>query len=190
MEGHDAHTAPSFSLKNRLARLIWNVVFILFVRFSPKPMHGWRVFWLRLFGARIGRGVHIYPHVKIWAPWNIELNDECGIANGVILYSQGRISVGRRAVISQGSHLCAGTHDYSDPGFPLITRPIVIGDFAWIAAEAFIHPGVTVGEGAVVGARSVVTDNLSEWKICSGFPCREIKSRIEPAKVDSFRNSF
>jgi putative colanic acid biosynthesis acetyltransferase WcaF len=121
--------------------------------------------------------VHVYPGVKIWAPWNLELADECGIANGVILYSQGKITVGRRAVISQGAHLVTGTHDYSDAGFPLITKPIHIGDHAWIATEAFIHPGVTIGLGCVIGARAVVNKDMPAWMVCAGHPCKAIKSR-------------
>ncbi len=87
-------------------------------RYSPRQFHLWRSFLLRLFGASIGEKVHVYPRVKVWAPWNIRLGDECGIGNGAILYSQGTITIGRRAVISQGAHLCAGTHDYNLPGFP------------------------------------------------------------------------
>lgn len=190
MNSHDAHNNPSFSLKNRLARVLWNAVDVLLVRYSPRPFHAWRIFWLRIFGAKVGKKVHYYPRVSTWAPWNIELHDCCAIANNVRLYSQGKITVGRRAVVSQGSHLCAGTHDYSDPGFPLLTRPIHIGDYAWIAAEVFIHPGVRIGEGAVVGARSVVGQDMTAWYICSGFPCKQIKPRIPESEIESFRNSL
>lgn len=133
----------------------------------------------------MGKGVHVYPWVKIWAPWNLVLKDECGIANDVILYSMGRITVGRRAVISQGAHLCAGTHDYSQAGFPLITMPITIGDNAWIAAEAFIHPGVRIGDGCVVGARSVVSKDMPSWMVCSGHPCIPLKERNRWREAES-----
>lgn len=174
---HDTVTGPSFSLRNRLLRMLWGLTVALLFRPSPKPFHGWRSLLLRLFGASVGKGVHVYPGVKIWAPWNLVLGDECGIANGVILYSQGKISIGRRAVVSQGAHLVAGTHDYTHPGFPLVTRPISIGDYAWVAAEAFIHPGVVVAEGCVVGARSVVQKNLPPWTVCAGHPCQPLKER-------------
>lgn len=173
----DAYTGPSFSFGNRLARVGWGMVSLLLFRFSPRPCHGWRAFLLRLFGAQIGPGAHIYGGAKIWAPWNLEVAAEAGIADGAILYSQGKITIGRRAVISQGAHLCAGTHDYNDPGFPLIAKPITIGAHAWIAAEAFVHPGVTVGDGCVVGARSVVVRHLPPWTVCSGFPARVLKER-------------
>ena len=177
MHNQDTVTGASFSLKNRLLRVIWQFAAMLFFKYSPKPLHGWRSFMLRLFGAKVGKGVHVYPKVDIWAPWNLELHDTCGIANGVTLYTQGKITIGKRAVISQGSHLVTGTHDYSKLGFPLYTNPIIVGDYAWVAADVFIHPGITVGIGSVIGARSVVTKDMPEWMICSGHPCKPIKER-------------
>jgi putative colanic acid biosynthesis acetyltransferase WcaF len=174
----DTHTGPSFSLGNRLARVVWNVFQGTLFRWSPRPMHGWRNFLLRLFGARVGRGAHVYPGVQIWAPWNLEIGEEACCADGVVLYSQGKITLGRRAVVSQGAHLCGGTHDYEQDGFPLVTKPIRVGDHAWIAAEVFVHPGVEIGEGAVVGARSVVVRDLPEWVVCSGNPCEPLKPRV------------
>jgi putative colanic acid biosynthesis acetyltransferase WcaF len=173
----DSHTAPSFSFGNRLARVAWNFLQATLFCWSPRPMHGWRSFLLRLFGAKVGRGAHVYPGVKIWAPWNLEVGEEACCADGAILYSQGRITIGRRAVISQGAHLCAGTHDFEAEGFPLVTKPIRVGDFAWIAAEAFVHPGVEVGEGAVIGARAVVVKSMPPWKVCAGHPCAVLRER-------------
>jgi putative colanic acid biosynthesis acetyltransferase WcaF len=184
MINHNTHTGPSFTVRNRFGRILWNIVALFFFRFSPQPFHSWRSLLLRCFGAKVAAGVHVYPGVKIWAPWNLELHDQCGIANGVILYSQGKIVIGRRTVISQGVNLCAGTHDYTKAGFPLITMPIHIGDEVWIAAEAFIHPGITIGNGCVIGARSVVTNDMPEWMVCSGHPCKPIKPReMEHRKI-------
>lgn len=177
MQNQDSYSGPSFSLTNRIGRVIWSIVSLLLFRYSPNPLHSWRSTLLRMFGAKVGRGVHVYPKAKIWAPWNLELADECGIANGAILYSQDKIIIGRRAVISQGAHLVTGTHDYSKFEFPLITMPISIGDFAWIATEAFIHPGINIGRGCLIGARSVVTKDMPEWMICVGHPCKPIKER-------------
>lgn len=178
MINKDTVTGPSFSLSNRLGRVIWGIVDVMFFRYSPKPLFAYRCMILRLFGAKVGKAVHIYPKVKIWAPWNLDLGDECGIANGVILYCQGKITIGARAVVSQGSHICAGTHDYTSRGFPLVTMPIVIGSNAWVAADAFIHPGVTINEGAVIGARSVVSRDMPAWMVCVGFPCKPLKERV------------
>jgi putative colanic acid biosynthesis acetyltransferase WcaF len=173
----DTFSGPSFSLMNRLSRLLWLVVQSFIFSNIPAPFHKARASLLRLFGAKIGKGAHIYPKVKVWAPWNLEVGEEAGIANGVILYTQGKISIGKRAVVSQNSHLCAGTHDYEQAGMPLVTKPIIIDDYAWVTTEVFIHPGVTIGEGAVVGARSVVNKNLPAWTVCSGHPCKPLKAR-------------
>ncbi|MBK0380666.1 LbetaH domain-containing protein [Mucilaginibacter segetis] len=178
MINQDTHTGPSFSVKNRAARVIWQIVDILLFKSSPKPLHAWRAFLLRLFGAKVAKGVHIYPGVKIWAPWNLDLGKECGVAGGATLYSQGKITIGERSVISQGANICTGTHDYTKSGSPLITRPIFIGDNVWIAAEVFIHPGITIPDGCVIGARSVVITDMPEWMVCSGHPCKPIKKRV------------
>src|SRR6478752_9395528 len=140
MKNDDAFTGPCFSVANRICRIIWKFVEKSFFRWTPVPLHELRSIILRCFGAKVGKGVHVYPKVDIWAPWNLIISDEAGIANGVTLYSQGLIVVGKRAVISQGSHICAGTHDYEISGLPIITKPIVIGNYAWVTAEVFIHP--------------------------------------------------
>jgi putative colanic acid biosynthesis acetyltransferase WcaF len=140
-------------------------------------MHEWRSILLRLFGAKIGRGCHVYPKVIIWAPWNLELGDYVGIGDGANCYSMARISIGDRAVVSQGAHLCTGTHDYENPSFRLMARPITIGARCWICAEAFVGPAVDVGEGAVVGARAVMFKNVPPWTVWSGNPAKLIKNR-------------
>jgi putative colanic acid biosynthesis acetyltransferase WcaF len=173
----DTFAVPSFSVRNRLARAVWGVAHFLLIRWTPRPCHRWRALVLRIFGAKLGSRCHIYAKAVIWAPWNLEAGDECGVADGAILYNQAPIRLGRRVVISQGSHLCTGTHDYEDAGFPLRCESIVVCDQAWIAAECFIHPGVTIGEGAVIGARSVVIKDMPEWMVCAGNPCVPIKPR-------------
>lgn len=186
----DTHAGASFSLSNRAARVVWNLVQGTLFRWSPRPLHGWRSFLLRLFGAKVGRGAHVYAGAKIWAPWNVDIGEETGVADGATLYSQGKITLGRRVVISQGAHLCAGTHDYEKPGFPLVTAPITVGDEAWIAAEAFVHPGVTIGEGAVIGARAVVTRSQPAWMVCAGNPARPLKPRLHPNNVHSLSGNI
>jgi putative colanic acid biosynthesis acetyltransferase WcaF len=178
MINQDTYTGSSFSLNNKLLRVLWNTAYIILFRYSPTPIHRWRSMILRCFGAKIGKGAHVYPKVKIWAPWNLTLGDQSGIGNGAIIYSQGHITIGNSVVISQGVHLCGGTHDYTLSGHPLVTKPIVIGDNVWIAAEAFIHPGVTIGTGAVVGARSVVNKDIPQWVVCAGNPCKILKIRV------------
>lgn len=175
--GVDPHIQPSFTLGNRLRRLLWGVFAAVFYRTTPRPFHAWRAFVLRCFGARLGAGCHFYPQVAIWAPWNIEAGDQVVVANGVTLYSMAKITLGRRAVVSQGAHLCCGTHDYEDPNFQLIAKPIRIGERAWVCAEAFLAPGVTVGDGAVIGARAVLTADAQPWSVYAGHPARRLKAR-------------
>ena len=178
MHKKDTFLGPSFSIQNRLGRLIWNTVAFFFFQLSPRTFHSWRAFLLRIFGAKIGKKVHVYPKAKIWAPWNLELMNECVIANDCTIYCQGKITIGKRTVISQGTHLVAGTHDYTKSSFPLFTKPIHIGDHVWVASETFVHPGIMIGDGCVIGARSVVTKNMPEWMVCTGHPCKPIKPRI------------
>lgn len=177
LTSHDAHTGSCFTRANRLRRAVWGVAWALLFRPSPRPAHRWRAAILRLFGARVERGAHVYPRVRIWAPWNLDLREECGIGDDAILYSMDTITIGRRAVVSQGVHLCCGTHDFDDPNFPLRAYPVEIGEQAWVCAEAFIGPGVKVGQGAVVGARSVATKDVDSWTVCAGNPCRMIRYR-------------
>ena len=178
MINQDTYTGPSFSVTNRASRVLWQFTSLLLFRLSPRPLHAWRSFLLRCFGAKVGKRVHVYPGVKIWAPWNLELHDECGIGSGAVLYSQDKITIGRRAVVSQGVNLCTGTHDHTRAGSPLVTRPISIGDYAWIAAEVFVHPGIDIAEGCVIGARAVVVNDMPAWMVCAGHPCKPLKARV------------
>lgn len=182
IQGNDPYCEPSFSLGHRIRRQVWNIVYALLFRISPRPFHAWRAFLLRVFGAQLGKGCHIYPGVKVWAPWNLRLGNRVGVADGATLYCMDKIIIGDYAVISQGAYLCGGTHDYNSENFQLVIKPIVIGTRAWVCAEAFIHPGITVPDGAVVGARAVVTKSLSmAWAVYAGNPCRQvsIRKRVE-----------
>lgn len=134
---------------------------------------------LRAFGARIGRDVHIYPNVRIIMPWNVSIGDECAIGERVVIYSLGRITIGKKVTVSQQAHLCAGTHDHRRPDFPLVKTPIVIGDGVWICADAFIGPGVRVGYGAVIGARAVAIKDVPRNAIVVGNPARTVRERPE-----------
>jgi putative colanic acid biosynthesis acetyltransferase WcaF len=172
-----AYTQASFTLKNRILRTFWVAVYIVLFRLSPRPLHWWRAFILRCFGAKLGKHCHIYPSAKIWAPWNLICSDYVGVGDYAYLYNQAPIYIGKKVVISQGVQIYTGTHDYNDPDFKVITKPVTIKDHAWICAEACILQGVTIGEGAIVGARSVVTKNVQSWKIYAGNPIKEVKDR-------------
>jgi putative colanic acid biosynthesis acetyltransferase WcaF len=179
VQDNNPFVEPSFSLANRLGRLLWNIVWLVFFFPSPRPMHTWRNGILLLFGAKIGRRVHIYPNVRIWAPWQLQVGNHVGVGNGANIYNMAPISLGDFCVISQGAHLCAGTHDIDSSNFQLVARPIAIGCNAWVCAEAFIGPGVSIGEGCVIGARSVVTRSITdEWTVWSGNLAIKRRNRI------------
>lgn len=183
IQGTDPTTKPSFSLANRARRALWGVVYALLFRPSPRPLHAWRATLLRLFGAQIGAHVHVYAKAKVWAPWNLRIDDNVGVADDAELYTMALIHIKTRAVISQGAYLCAGTHDYESPDFQLVALPITVGERAWVCAQAFVGPGVTVGDGAVIGARSVVTRDLPAWTVCAGNPCRPLKPRVMRSEI-------
>jgi putative colanic acid biosynthesis acetyltransferase WcaF len=159
-----------------LKRLLWVIAGPMF-RFSPRVLFRWRAFLLRLFGARIGRHVHVYNTAVIYFPWNLEIDDWSAVGEGVLIYNLGPIKIGKKVTISQRSHLCAGTHDHTDPTMPLLKPPITVEDQAWVCSDAFVGPGVTVGEGAVVGARAVVVKDVEPWDIVAGNPAHSIGKR-------------
>ena len=168
---------PSFSRRNRLGRVLWHFVWLLLFRPSPPPMHAWRCWLLRRFGARIARGCHVYSDVRIWAPWNLQMARKACLGRRVICYSIAPVKLGERSVISQGVHLCTGSHDFESEDFQLVARPITIRADVWVCAEAFVGPGVLIAPGAVIGARSVVMRDQPPWMVCAGHPCQPIKVR-------------
>jgi putative colanic acid biosynthesis acetyltransferase WcaF len=169
--------AQKYSKGELLRRVLWAGVQPLF-RLSPRPCFGWRAFLLRLFGAKIGRHVHIYSTVHVTMPWNLEMGDYSAIGEHAFIYNLGRITIEERATISHRAHLCAGTHDYTKADFPLLKPPIRIRSLAWVCTDAFIGPGVTVGEGAIVAARAVAVKDVPPWTIVGGNPARHIKERV------------
>jgi putative colanic acid biosynthesis acetyltransferase WcaF len=168
--------ARKYSRKEMLLRVLWMFLQPSF-RLSFRTCFGWRCWLLRLLGARIGKHVRIYPSATIYYPWMLRIGDDTSIGEHAYIYNLGLVTIGSQAVISQRAHLCAGTHDHEDPLFRLQRPPITIGDQAWICADAFVGPGVKVGEGAVVGARAAVFKDVGPWSIVGGNPATQIGSR-------------
>lgn len=140
-------------------------------------MYGWRRFILRSFGAKIGKKVLIRPSAHIQYPWKLIIGDYSWIGDGVVLYNLGQIKIGSNAVISQKSYLCAGTHNFQNPAFSIEAGPIEIENECWLAADVFVAPGITIGKGTVIGARSSVFNSLPPGKVCYGHPAKIIKNR-------------
>lgn len=160
----------------KIGRVIWALAWPCF-RFSPRPFWGWRRHLLRAFGSHIGAEVHIYPTVIVKVPWNLEIGDYTAIGDRVILYALGTIQIGSKVTVSQGAHLCAGTHDYRDASMPLLKEPIAVGDGAWICADAYIGPNTRIGAFAIVGARAVAVKDVQAHEIVAGNPARRIGMR-------------
>ena len=167
----------SFSLGNRLLRVLWMTAWLLLARFTPPPLHGWRRLVLRAFGAKVGQGARVHASVSVWLPANLELGDHALIGPGVRLYNQGEVRIGAHSVISQRAHICASTHDVQDPLFQLVVRPISIGTQCWVAAEAFVGPGVTMGDRSVLGARGALFSDAEPDAVYAGNPAAFVKPR-------------
>jgi putative colanic acid biosynthesis acetyltransferase WcaF len=179
MKGNESLRLGSISKKNKILRLVWNVVRTLLFRPTPISFHKWRCFLLRLFGANIGKNALPYPTAKIWAPWNLVMEDGSCISHNVDCYCVDKITIGRCSTVSQRTFLCTASHDYSEKlvPLPLLTAPIKIGQYSWVTSEVFIGPGVSIGDGAIVTARSVVFKNVSPWEVVGGHPAKFIKMR-------------
>jgi len=175
--------ARKYSTGELFRRVLWDFGQVFF-RFSPRPCFGWRRFLLRCFGAKIGAQVNTYSSTRIYFPWNLRVGDWSAIGEDAFIYNLGLVTIGEKVTISHHAQLCAGTHDYTRPNLPLLKPPIIVQDQAWICADAFVGPGVTVGEGAIVGARAVVMKNVGSWTIVAGNPAKFIKKRILSTNQD------
>ncbi|WP_051313593.1 putative colanic acid biosynthesis acetyltransferase [Sporocytophaga myxococcoides] len=168
---------PNFRGKSGIVVQLWWIVEALLFNPSPQILYGWRRFLLRLFGAKIGKGVIIRPSVKTTYPWKLSIGDYSWIGDNVVLYSLGEINIGSNAVISQKSYLCTGSHDFEKTTFDIFAKEITVEDETWIASDVFIGPGVTIGCGAVVGARSSVFKSVEGGFVYAGNPLSRIKLR-------------
>jgi len=172
-----AKLPPNFRGRSVFQVQLWWLVQASLFSLSPQFMYGWRRFLLRLFGAKIGKKVMIRPTVTTIYPWRLTIGDYSWIGDHVELYTLGKIKIGEHVVISQNSYLCTGSHDFTSLSFDIFTKPIVVEDQVWIAADVFVSPGVIIGRGSVVGARSSVFNDLPSGKLCIGNPARPIKDR-------------
>ncbi|MEL6895277.1 MAG: acetyltransferase [Planctomycetota bacterium] len=172
----DRHRSP-YSTKEKIGRVLWGVCAVTLFRFSPRPCWGFRIWLLRLFGGEVHGSARIHPTVRIFIPWNLSISANVAIGDRAILYALGPIAIGQRSTVSQHAHLCAGTHDFNDAQMPLVRPPISIGADVWIAADAFVGPGCSIGDGVILGARGVTMKDLSDWTIYAGNPARKIKDR-------------
>lgn len=165
------------AFKTKVRRTLWRTIESTVFRFSPSKAFGWRRFWLRIFGARLSSSSYVYPTSKIWDPKMLEMGIHSSIASHVDCYCIVPITIGNHCTISQGAFLCTGTHDISVYNMPLVTKPIVIRDGAWVCARAFVGPGVVIAEGCVVAACAVVVRDTEPWTVVGGNPAVYLKNR-------------
>ena len=168
------------SLKNRVGRIIWGIVYLVLFRLTPVPCFGWRRMLLRCFGAKLASSVHIYPSARIWAPWNLTMESRACLAQEVYCYNVDQVFLGADSTVSFRSFLCTASHDINHPQRPLVTAPIRIERGAYLFADAFIGMNVTIGEGAVVAARAVVVRSVAPFDVVGGNPARVISHRKAP----------
>lgn len=176
----DPYLRPAFAASDRARRLVWNVFRALLYRPSPRPMHAWRAFLLKCFGAKVGVRCHFYPAAKIWAPWNLICADLVTVGDGAEIYNPAPMRFGSHAIVSQDAFLCGATHDYDDSRFPLLAYAMEFGAYSWICARASVGPGVNLGEGSVLGLGSIATHDLEPWGVYAGVPALKIKERKRP----------
>lgn len=169
-------SASVFSKKEKFLRVIWNICWAA-VSILPRQFSFLRVALLRLFGAKVGKQCLIERGVKIWIPWNLNIANFVAVGRYVEIYNYGDVKIDTMTVISQYSYLCTGSHNYEHPYMPLIWDKITVGSECWVGAGTWILPGVEIGNGSVIGARSLVTKNMPAWMVCAGHPCKPIKER-------------
>jgi len=170
----------TFPLKPRLYRALWQMTWRALASWTPTPLHPWRRFLLRLFGADVSDTCDVHGSARVWFPANLKLGKRALLAHGVNCYNVAPVTLGDWAIVSQGAYFCTASHDIDDPGFPLVFAPITIGAEAWVAADAFVGPGVTIGEGAVLAARAVTVRDLEAWTVYAGNPASARRKRRGP----------
>ncbi len=175
---HIQRSKSPYSFTVKVKRVIWMLVGQPLMRLTFHNWYGVRRAVLRLFGASIDRTARVRSSVRVEQPWNLTIGANTMVGDHAVLYCLGKVTIGANCSLSQYAHLCAGTHDYTRPDMPLLTLPITLGDDVWIAADAFVGPGVTVGDGVVVGARSSVHRSLEPWSVYAGNPAKKIKDRV------------
>jgi putative colanic acid biosynthesis acetyltransferase WcaF len=175
--------ASPWPFRRRLGLLLWSIAWPLFCGWTPKPLNRWRLLWLRIFGCNIEGNPFIHQRARIQIPWHVTLRHRACVGDRANLYSLGAIELGPGCVIAQEAYLCTGTHNFSQPDTPLLTAKITVEAGAFVGARAFVMPGVRIGEGAVVGACSLVTRNVDRETVVAGSPARFLRMKEPSAPI-------
>jgi putative colanic acid biosynthesis acetyltransferase WcaF len=175
-EQKSAYDSP-WPASQRVLRMLWEFCWVIFCVWTPKPLNEWRLFWLRVFDAKIHGKPFVHQRARILIPWNLTLHDRACLGDRANAYTLGEIEIGARATIAQEAYLSTGSHDFSQAGMPLVSAKITIGEDAFVGARAFVLPGVTIGARSVIGAGSVVTRDVPENVVAAGNPCKVLRPR-------------
>ncbi|MGZ5003302.1 MAG: DapH/DapD/GlmU-related protein [Chthoniobacterales bacterium] len=162
---------------DRAMRVLWEFCWLVLCQWTPKPLNPWRLFWLRVFGAKIDGTPFVHQRARIEIPWRLILHDRACLGDRANAYSLGEIELGAGCTVAQEAYLSGGTHDFSAPNMPLVTGKITIGEDAFVGARAFVMPGIAIGARSVVGACSVVTKDVPPDCFAAGNPCRVLRPR-------------
>ena len=172
----------AWSLKEKVGMFLWEYVWLLLCSWTPKPFNGWRVFWLRAFGATLHGKPFVHQRARVQIPWNLTMHDRACIGDRANIYSLGPVELGVECTIAQEVYLCTGTHDFEKTMF-LMTDKITIGARAFLGARTFVLPGVTIGDDCIIGACSLVTKDTPPGMICCGNPCKVLRPRRPDSAV-------
>jgi putative colanic acid biosynthesis acetyltransferase WcaF len=162
---------------HRVMRALWEFCWFVFCAWTPKPANPWRLFWLRLFGTKIDGQPFVHQRARIAIPANLILHDRACLGDRANAYSLGEIEIGPRATVAQEVYLSTGSHDFTQPGMPLVTAKIMIEEDAFLGARTFVLPGVTIGARSIIGACAVVTRDVPSDVIAAGNPCQVLRPR-------------
>ncbi|MCC6817485.1 MAG: putative colanic acid biosynthesis acetyltransferase [Bacteroidia bacterium] len=173
----DAYQRPVFGLTDKLYRLVWNITWLIFCKWTPRPLHRYRIFFLRLFGAKIGKNNFVYPSASVWSPRLLETEEVVTIGPDVEVYNPGGVYLGHHSIISQGAYICGATHNYNSKDFDYVKKKIILEPYVWICARAIVLPGSICHEGSVLGAGSILSSHMTDWSVYSGNPAKNVKQR-------------
>lgn len=166
-----------WTLKQNIARTVW----MTFGRIAWLLLPGQRSRLIRLFGGKVGKNCVFGSSVEVTIPWHVDIGDNVRVRSGSVIYSLGEIHIGSDCVLDARSHLCAGTHDMSDPSFPLVRMPITIGDRCFIGIDTYVGPGVELGDDCRVWPRTSVYKSEAAGTALRGNPARV----IDPAEAQA-----
>ncbi len=162
---------------NKIKQILWYFVNILFFKNSYNPISSLKVFLLKLFGAKIGKGVIIKPSVNIKYPWRLKIGKHVWIGENVWIDNLADVTIGDNVCISQGAMLLCGNHNYKKSTFDLITREIILESGVWIGAFSIVTPGTVCKSHSILSVNSVASKVLASYTVYQGNPAKEVRKR-------------